>query len=330
VTDEIVLKPELPIIDPHHHLWDRPGSRYLVDELLVDLGSGHDVRATVFVQCRSMYRTDGPEALKPVGEVAFIAAAAQEGKAKSGGRIDVCAGIIGHADLQRGDAVEEVLIAHEQAAKGRLRGIRHISAFDASNDFVAVSVGPGLLLDPRYRAGCACLARHGLLLEAWLFHHQLPELIDLARRLPELTIVLNHVGGPLGGGTYRARRGEVFAEWAGHIHALGRCANVVVKLGGFGMPMLGFGFDEEPQRASFQALATAWKPYIDVCLDAFGADRCMFESNFPVDRVSADYRTLWNAFKHYARDIAPGEKARLFSGTAGQVYRLALPERPVA
>ena len=320
---EPVIEPSLPVVDAHHHLWERDGWRYMADDLLHDLGSGHDVVATVFVQARTRYRRDGPPAMQPVGETAFAAAVAT-GANGSGGSPKLCAAIVGHADLTLGAGVRAVLEAHIEAGAGRFRGIRHLTAWDADSSLLnPLSAGPpGLLSDPAYLEGVAQLAPLGLSYDAWLFQPQLPELLALARRLPALTVILDHVGGPLGAGAYEGRREALFATWARDVRLLAACPNVVVKLGGLGMRINGFGFETAPDPPSSVELATAWRPYIHTCIEAFGAGRCMFESNFPVDKGSYSYRACWNAFKRLTLDAGEAERAALFAGTAARVYRL--------
>ena len=262
---ETILEPELPIVDPHHHLWDRPGWRYLLDELLADTGSGHTVAATVYVQARAMYRASGPEEMRPVGETEFINGVAAMSASGIYGKTRHCAGIVGHADLTLGGRVEPVLAAHIRAGGDRFRGIRHITAWDADASVrnPAYSPPPGLLGDKSFREGFAVLGRLGLSFDAWLYHPQIAELADLARAFPATRIVLNHVGGPIGIGAYAGKHKEVFPVWAASIKALAACPNVCVKLGGLGMRMGGFGFHEQPEPPSSETLAATWRPYVE-------------------------------------------------------------------
>ena len=322
---EEILEPDLPICDPHHHLWDYPGSsRYLLDELLADTGSGHRIASTVFVECNSFYRADGPEALRPVGETEFVNGVAAMSASGVYGPMKACAGIVGFADLTLGAEVEEALAAHMVAGGGRFRGIRHAAGWDSSAAVHNSHTHPPENLYARadFRAGFAKLADFGLTFDAWQFHPQLPELLDLARAFPEQTIVLDHVGGFLGIGPYEGKRDEIFPRWAADIRDLADCPNVVVKLGGLAMSMCGFGFNKRATPARSQELAEAWRPYIETCIEAFGPERSMFESNFPMDKVSCSYATLWNAFKRLASGASPGEKALLFRDVAHRVYRL--------
>ena len=321
---EEILEPELPIIDPHHHLWDRPDSRYLLDELLTDLTTGHTVVATVFVQCRSMHRADGPEELRPVGETEFVNGVAAMSASGGYGPARICAGIVGHADLRLGARVQSVLEAHIRAGGDRFRGIRHTAAWDADSATVNPNnpAPPGLLADTAFRAGFARLAPLNLSFDAWLYHPQIGELTDLARAFPDTQIVLDHVGGPLGIGRYAEQQDTVFTSWRRSIRELAECANVSVKVGGLGMRINGFGFEQAPTPPSSETLATAWQPYVDICIEAFGAGRCMFESNFPVDKGAYPYAAYWNACKRLTRGASADEKADLFRRTAARVYRI--------
>ena len=318
---EAAIDPDLPICDPHHHLWDRPGSRYLLEHVLRDTGCGHNVVRTVFVECSSMYRPDGPEAMRPVGETAFVEDTAVRAM---GGPTAVAAGIVGFADLTLGAEVTPVLEAHLAASPERFRGIRHSAAWDASPEIGAYKSPPrGLLMDARFREGFACLGRYGLSFDAWLYHPQLLELVDLAKAFPDVPIVLDHIGGPLGIGPYAGQREAVFRLWKAGIAQLAACPNVAVKLGGLGMACCGMGWHERPRPPSSGEMAEAMAPYYLHCIEQFGVDRCMFESNFPVDRIASLYCVLWNAFKRVVHDFSPGERAALFHDTAARVYRLA-------
>jgi len=321
---EEILEPDLPIVDPHHHLWERPGWRYLLPELLADTNSGHNIVATVFVQCRAMYRADGPVELKPLGETEFVNGVAAMSASGGYGKTRVCEGIVGHADLTLGARAEAVLEAHMRVAGERFRGIRHTAAWDAD-----ASVGnpnyyvpQGLMQDATFREGFARLSKFGLSFEAWLYHPQIDDLAVLARAYPGTPIVLNHVGGPLHIGVYASKQKDVFARWQQAIRALAACPNVHVKLGGLGMRINGFDFHEKAEPPSSETLAATWKPYIETCIEAFGAGRCMFESNFPVDKGSYAYPVFWNACKRLAKGASASEKADLFSGTAARFYRL--------
>jgi predicted TIM-barrel fold metal-dependent hydrolase len=321
---EDALAPERPIVDPHHHLWDRRSGRYLLDEILNDSRSGHRIVATVFVECMSMYRADGPERLRPVGETEFVNGIAARSASGQHGETRVAQGIVGYADLTLGAAVDEVLEAHLVAAPARFRGIRHASAFDPHDDVrnSHTNPPPGLLGLPRFREGFRRLAHHGLSFDAWLYHHQIPELTELARACPEVTIVLDHFGGPLGIGPYAGKRAEIFAQWRRDIAELARCPNVVAKLGGINMAMNGFGWHDRDRPPTSEELVAATRDYYRHTIDGFGPDRCMFESNFPVDRQSCSYGVLWNAFKRMAQGFSVEEQSALLHDTAARVYRL--------
>jgi len=320
------LEPELPIVDPHHHLWDHPGSRYMLDEIVRDTSSGHRVLATVFVECMSMYRADGPEAMRPVGETEFVNGIAAQSASGQYGETRVAAGIVGYADLALGAAVEEVLRAHIAAAPARFRGIRHAGGFDASPDVRNSHTNPpaDLYESKRFREGFAKLRGLSLSFEAWQYHPQMAMVTALARAFPDTTIVLDHFGGPLGIGPYEGRRAEIFDEWKKSIAELARCPNVVAKLGGINMPVNGFGWHRRPSPPTSDELVSATREYYLHTIDQFGPRRCMFESNFPVDRVSCSYVVLWNAFKKIAAGFTREEKARMFAGTAAEVYRLKI------
>ncbi len=320
---EEILEPDLPIIDPHHHLWDRPGWRYLLDELLADLNSGHTIVATVFLQCRAMHRADGPESLRPVGETEFVNGVAAMSASGGFGPTRVCAGIVGYADLTLGAPVRDVLEAHLRAGGDRFRGIRHTNAWEESVPRPSNAPRAELLGDAQFRAGFAQLAPLNLSFDAWMYHPQIPELAALARAFPETSIVLNHVGGPLGIGAYAGKRDAMFAQWTASIRDLATCPNVSVKLGGLGMPLTGLGFHTQTEPPSSAQLADASRPYFESCIDAFGAERCMFESNFPVDKESFSYAVYWNACKRLTQGTSAAEKAALFSGSAARFYRIA-------
>lgn len=321
---EAALEPGLPIIDPHHHLWDHPGSRYQLDELMADVGEGHNIRATVFVECKSMYRADGPDAMKPVGETEYVNGIAAQSASGQYGGTRVAAGIVGFADLRLGAKVDKVLEAHMARAPDRFRGIRHASAFDDSPDVRASHTLPpkGLLGLPEFREGFKRLARYNLSFDAWLYHRQIPELTDLARANPETPIIFDHFGGPIGIGPYEGKRAEIFAQWKKDVADLAACPNVVAKLGGINMAVNGFGWHKRDTPPTSDELLAATRDWYLHSIDIFGPERCMFESNFPVDKLSCSYGVLWNAFKKIAKDMSAGEKASLFHDTAARVYRL--------
>lgn len=321
---EEVIDPQRPIVDPHHHLWHRNGSDYMMKELAADMATGHNIIATVYIDCGSMYRAHGPEAFRSVGEVEFASDVAAMSAGGGYGKGQICAGIVGYAELLLGDAIRPVLEAQILAGNGRLRGIRRSSSWDADPGIASVyKMHPReMLLDSTFRKGFACLAPLGLSFDAWLFHPQIDELADLARAFPDTRIVLDHCGAPVGVGRFAGKREEVFAAWKASMARLATCPNVVVKLGGLGMCLLGYDFHLWPKPPSSEQLAAAWRPYIETCIEAFGADRAMFESNFPPDKGQCSYQVIFNAFKRIATQYSDREKTSLFSGTATDVYRL--------
>jgi predicted TIM-barrel fold metal-dependent hydrolase len=323
---EEALEPDLPIIDPHHHFWHTlHRGRYFLPDLLADIGGGHRITSTVFVECQAMYRQHGPAEMAPVGEVEFVNGIAAMSASGHYGPCRVADGIVGYADLRAGAPVRDVLEAEIAAGGGRFRGIRQGAAWDPHESvgkFASRPVPPHLLLDPAFREGFAQLARLGLSFESWQYHPQLADAIDLARAFPDTTIILDHVGGVLGVGPYSGRRQEILASWTKDIAALAQCPNVYVKLGGMGMTSFGFDFPERDVPPSSEELAAAWRIYIEPCIEAFGADRCMFESNFPPDKQSSGYTELWNAFKRITAGASAAQKTALYSGTAATVYRL--------
>ena len=320
---EEILEPNLPIIDPHHHLWNRGGG-YFLDKLLEDTNSGHNVVATVFAQCGYAYRTTGPEELRPVGETEFVAGIAREAERRKL-KTRACAGIVGAADLALGDRVAEVLRAHIDAGDGRFRGIRHITArHDEFNASLLPRPPARQMAEPAFRKGFERLASLDLTFDAWLYHTQIPELTELARAFPQAPVVLNHVGGPLGVGPYKGKRDKTFQEWLAAMKDLARCPNVQVKLGGLGMAIMGFDFHKEKLPPSSEKLAAEWRPLMETSIQLFGAKRCMFESNFPVDKAMFSYAVLWNAFKRIAAGASAAEKSALFHDTAARFYRLQI------
>ena len=322
LTEEKPIEPGLPICDPHHHFWDRPDDRYLLDELLRDTGEGHRVVQTVFVECRSMYRTDGATELRPVGEIEFVRDITA---GSASGPTAAAAGIVGYADFNLGSAVTPVLEAHLAAGDHRFRGIRCTAAWDASPEITtAKTTSAGLLSDPKWREGFACLGEFGLSFDAIVYHPQLSELADLARAFPDVTIILNHVGRPLGIGAYAGKRDEIFPDWQKGITEVAACPNVVVKVGGLGNPISGFDWHERKMPPTSREVAEAVSPYYLFCIEKFGPERCMFESNFPVDKQSYSYTVCWNVFKRIAKDFSGVEQAALFHDTAARAYRLPL------
>jgi predicted TIM-barrel fold metal-dependent hydrolase len=321
---EETLEPDLPIGDPHHHLWDFPNSRYLLPELLADVTSGHKVESTVFVECTAFYRARGPEPLKYVGETEFVNGVAAMADSGRYGPVRACRAIVSRADLSQGASVGEVLDAHIRAGGNRFRGIRHAGGWDESPQVDNSHTNPprGLYADKKFREGFAELGKRNLSFEGWQYHPQISELADLARAFPDTRIMLNHVGGPVGIGPYAGRRDEIFQGWARDIRAIAKLPNVYVKLGGLGMALAGFGFHKRETLPGSEELAQAWRPYLETCIEAFGPERGVFESNFPVDGVSCSYHHLWNAFKRVAKGASARDKALLFRDTARKFYRI--------
>jgi predicted TIM-barrel fold metal-dependent hydrolase len=321
---EEIIDPDLPIIDPHHHLWDLPGSHYLLPEVLRDVSSGHNIVRTVFVECNSMYRASGPLKLRSLGETEFVNGVAAMSASDRYGKVRIAAGIVGAVDLQSGAAVRSVLERHVAAAGARFRGIRVQSAWDPDPLFG----GPmdpkrqALLADRKFRQGFAQLAPMGLSFDAWCFHTQIADIDNLARAFPGTRIVLDHVASPLGVGPYASRREEILAGWRSAMAGLRPHQNVYIKLGGLGMITFGSPHYKQRPAATAAVLAAEWRPYIEYCIEQFGVQRCMFESNFPVDADTCDYRTLWNAFKHITLNYSAAEKAELYHDTARRAYRL--------
>jgi L-fuconolactonase len=337
---EAILDPDLPIVDPHHHLWDRSmaalaapvhpfdhvvrkNARYLLDELMKDTGSGHNVTHTVFIDCRAFYRTEGPPELRSLGETEFVEGVA-EASAKAGGPTRACAAIVSNVDLLTvGDRAGEILDKHLQIS-ARFRGIRNSASSDPDPNVLGPlsTRAPGLYREAKFREGFKHLAPRNLSFEVWCLEPQLPEATELARAFPNTKIVLDHVGTPLGIGAYAGQREERFAVWGDNIRELAKSENVFCKLGGLAMPFCGFPSFMSATPASSEQLAREWRPYIETCIEAFGAERCMFESNFPVDALTCDYATLWNAFKRLAAGASADERTALFSGAAKSFYRV--------
>ncbi|MEL7186881.1 MAG: amidohydrolase family protein [Pseudomonadota bacterium] len=324
-VQEDIIDPERPIIDPHHHLWnDKDGSDYELDKLWADTSSGHNILGTVFVECSTNYRKDGPEPLRPVGETEYVAEmAAESRRGNSPGQSPILA-IVAHANLKLGSAVTEVFDAHREAAAGLLRGIRHSVAYYPDPPAVERYTGRirHLLMDEDFRQGFAELAPAGLSFDAWLTHEQIPELTDIARAFPDTTIVFDHFGGPMGIGPYAGKQAEIFEQWKLDVAELATCDNVVAKLGGLAMPINGWGWNERDLPASSDEIVATHEAYYLHSIDCFGPERCMFESNFPVDKLSVSYPVLWNALKKIAARFNEDEQTAMFRGTAERVYRL--------
>lgn len=327
--DEAILEPELPIVDAHHHLFDRPALRYMLDDYLADARAGHRIVATVYSETQAFARPDGPDVLRPLGEIEFANGVGAIGASGAYGECRVCAGIVGHADLRLGDAVAEFFDRAMQMAPERFRGIRQISIDDpgeAPYRFITHRPPRGVMQHPNFRLGYRHLGQRGLSFDAAVFHHQLSDVIELADAFPDTTIVLNHAGHAMGMDMDEAGRAEVFRQWCTALLDVARRPNVVCKVGGFGMPFWGFRLEERRDPIGFLELAAIWKPYVETAIEAFGAERCMMESNYPPDSRSAGFVPLWNALKYIVRGASPEHKAALFHRTAARVYRIELPQ----
>ncbi len=326
LAKEPTLEPEIPICDPHHHFWDlRPQSipyqRYLLHELIADINSGHNVRSTVFVEARSMYRVDGPVELRPVGEVEFVQGLEAASASGIYGPSLAAAAIVGHADLKLREDVEPVLEALQAASPNRFKGIRHNVTW-SPDPALENRESEGILANSQFRSGARVLARTGLSLDTMLSFPQLPELAEFAKAVPELQIILNHIGGGNRVGIYANRDDEVATVWKQGIALVAACPNVTVKLGGMGMPRWGFGWHRRDVPIGSEELAQFMSPWMNYCIEQFGTDRCMFESNFPPDKVSHSYNVLYNAFKRLSKDYLASERAAMFHDTATAVYRI--------
>jgi len=315
---EDVVEPDLAIVDPHHHLWPDGGAMpYGLADLHADTGDGHLIEQTVFVECHAAYRTGGDPEFAPVGETEFVAGEAMRDPER------LISAIVAHADL-RSPRLDEVLEAHEAAGRGLLRGICDALSHAKHPEVLRIPgrAPAGLYADPAFRAGVARLGERGLSYDTWHYHYQNPEMLELARAVPGTTMVLDHFGTPLGVGPYASQREEIFEQWKLDIAAIAQCENVVAKIGGMAMPDNGFGWDSADRPASSDEFVAAQRRYYLHAIECFGPERCMFESNFPVDRFSLSYRTVWNAFKKLTADFSPDERTAMFSGTARRVYRL--------
>ena len=326
LTQEGPIEPDIPLCDPHHHFWDGrlqsiPYQRYLIHELMADLDSGHNVRSTVFVEARSMYRAGGPEELRPVGEVEFVQGLAAASASGTYGEARAAAAIVGHADLKLGDGVARVLDALQAASPNRFKGIRHNVTW-SPDPLIDNRETEGIMSNETFRAGARVLARMGLSLDVMLSFPQLNELAEFARAVPEVSIILNHLGGVSRTGTYAGKDDEVVPAWRDGIRAVAECPNVTCKLGGMGMPRWGFGWHARNVPIGSEELAEAMVPWMNYAIEQFGPERCMFESNFPPDKVSFSYNVMYNAFKRLSQGYSPAERAELFHDAAARAYRI--------
>lgn len=320
---EEVLDPELPIVDPHHHLWDRTAP-YLATELANDLRCGHNIRSTVYIECSFAYRADGDPRFACLGEVEYANGVAALFASGYYGQVRACAGIVGNVDLSLGASAEEVLLRCLALAPARFRGIRQMAAWDQSPEVNVLMRPPkrDLLTDPRFREGFSRLAPLGLSFDAWVYHPQLPQLIDLVDMFPDTRVIVDHIGGLVAAGPYASRKDEHFNAWKSSMQMLAERPNVFVKIGGLNMRGHGCDFIDRPLPPTSEDLARAWKPYVETCIELFGPEKSMFESNFPPDKCGVSAVVLWNAFKRLVTGFTTTEKAQLFSGTAICAYRL--------
>jgi predicted TIM-barrel fold metal-dependent hydrolase len=326
--NEPILDADLAIIDSHHHLFVRPGLRYLQDEYLDDTSAGHNIVASVYVETRFRAHTGGPEALQPLGEIAFANEVAQSCASDQANRCKVAAAIVGYADLRLGDKVAETLEGSMSEASGRYRGVRQMAlAHDDPQVMRFINPMPpsDLLKGEHITKGLRHLAQRELSFDVAVFHHQLNDLAVHVAQNPKVRFVLNHMGMPMFLDKDAAGRDEVFQEWRKALRALARHQNIYCKVGGLGLAYWGFGFDTIERQVGYQELAQAWRPYVEVAIESFGVDRCMMESDYPPDGRSCGFVPLWNALKHIVKDYSQEEKNDLFSQTAAKVYRIELP-----
>ena len=318
---EEIIEPELPIIDPHHHLWLRNGYTYFMPELAADLASGHNIVATVFAECHSMYRQEGVPEERSLGETEFVRGQAAMSVSGDFGSARACDVMFGNVDLTLAGAVEPLLAQHVEVSGGRFRGVRLSSGWHADNRIHNVAPQPQLLLDPRIIEASGVIKHMGLSLDCWLYHPQLDDVAQLADTHPELSIILNHVGSPILGGPYRGKNDEVFKDWKAAIERVSERHNVFVKLGALPIRMPSFDGDRTLPPGS-EEVARAWRPWMETCIDAFGAERSMYESNFPVQKRWCSYQVCWKAFKRISAGASTSEKSQLFSGAAARAYRM--------
>ena len=322
-SDRAILDPDLPIIDSHHHLRDRLDSYYMFDDYVQDVQRGHNIVASVYMECMAMHRQDGPEVLRPIGEIEFANGAAAVSAAGKYGRCRIAAAIVGYADFRHGDAVGKLLDRALAAAPDRFRGIRQCTMEHTDPGvwkYVPHPPPSGIMSHPQFRAGIKQLAARDLVFDTAVFHHQLPEVARLADDFPDMTIVLNHAGQAAG--MTDATRAETFNEWRRNMADLAKRPNVICKVGGMGQPYFGFGFELHDRLPTYLELASAWRPWAETVIELFGVERCMMESNFPADRRSCDFVTLWNALKHIVMTASRSDKNALFHDNAARVYRI--------
>ncbi|MDB9998728.1 amidohydrolase [Alphaproteobacteria bacterium] len=322
------ILPNIPIIDPHHHLWDVGFGRYYIEELLEDINSsGHNILSTVYIMSSSntkIYSKDGLEEFKPLTEIEFATSEGKRADLIPNNKVKVNASIVGCVDLTYGNKLKPVLEKAVNISEGRLKGIRMLLAShtDPRISSGAVKSDLGLMLHPNFIDGAKCIQDANLSLDFWIYHTQLNEMEKIARALPDLTIILNHIGGPIHLGEYEGKQAATHREWRSAMMRLSRIPNINVKLGGLGMAVNGAKFHNSKFPPNSVQLSDVWKPWIYETIDMFGFDRCMFESNFPVDKGSCSYGALWNAFKVLAKDMSDDEINKLFSKNAAKIYKI--------
>jgi L-fuconolactonase len=319
---------DVPIIDAHHHLWTEPPfpqfAPYPIEQMASErAASGHDVRATVFVDCQRTHLTEGPEELRVIGETRTVEAEAEAAQAAGGAMSGLAAAIVGRADMRLGARVEDVLLAHLQESPKRFRGIRHMTPWHPGMSFFDLEIDEHMVSSQAFREGLAALAKLELSFDAWVLFTQLHDVVELARAVPEGTVVINHAGTPLGVGPWEGKADEVFEIWCEGMTAAAGCPNVVVKLGGLLMHTTGLAPHGLEGPMTPEQVAAALRRYVRAAIDIFTPSRCMFESNFPIDGMFVSYGDLWSGFDLITADFTRPERESLFAGTAARTYRLA-------
>ncbi len=322
-VEEDIIEPGLPIIDPHHYLWRHPGlDPYLIENLWDDTSSGHNVVKTVFVECFAQYRQDGPEQERSLGETEFVRQQA-EASDKDPKKATI-AGIVGHVDLSIGESLQALLQQHIELAGGRFRGIRDAGARAEHPEIMQIAGRAAVDHYQRksFREGVRLLGKMGLTYDTWHYHYQNRDFLDLAQACPETMMVLDHFGTPLGVGPYASQKDAIFEQWKKDIADIAKCPNVVAKIGGLAMPDNGFGWHERETPPTSDDFFEAQRDYYLHTIECFGPDRCLMESNFPVDRFSISYHVLYNGLKKIVADFSETEKLAMFHDTSARVYSL--------
>ncbi|ANI80143.1 amidohydrolase family protein [Sphingobium sp. EP60837] len=326
--DEPILEPELAIIDSHFHLFDRPGNRYMLEEYLFDVAGGHNIIASIYCETQAFIRADGPELLRPLGEVEFANGIAAMSASGIYGPCKVNHGIVGHANLTLGAQVGELLDRCINLAPERFRGVRHIT-MDYPDErpyryFMSGRPPMGVMDTTGFPLGLAEVDKRGLVFDTAVFDPLLPTLTGFVDKFPNLRFVLNHMGTAVGIDMTADERVELFQSWSASLRELARRPNVYCKVGGMGMPHWGLEFELREDVVGSSVLAEAWRPYVETAIEAFGADRCMMESNFPPDSRTGGFVPIWNAYKLITRNATEDEKTALYRGTAARVYDLEI------